>query len=77
MSNPINVPGAFYEELANMAGWRSRCGYCGCPKWAHASPERADLWAIVMRECGCGQCRGYVPRRARAAAESQQINLSS
>jgi len=58
------VPGAFYEALANTAGWRSRCDNCHCPKWAHAFKSIRTEQPIVVGTCACGACRNYVPRRS-------------
>ena len=58
-----STPGAFYEALANTAGWRSRC-QCGCPKWAHAFKSIRSDQPIVVGACACGACRNYVPRRS-------------
>jgi len=56
------MPGAFYEALANVAGWRSRCAHCNCPKWAHAFKSVRTEQPIVVGACACGACRNYVPR---------------
>jgi len=57
-------PGAFYEALANTAGWRSRCDNCHCPKWAHAFKSIRTEQPIVVGACACGACRNYVPHRS-------------
>jgi hypothetical protein len=56
------APGAFYEALANVAGWRWRCDNCRCPEWAHGFKSIRTEQPIVVGACACGACRNYVPR---------------
>jgi hypothetical protein len=67
----ISAPGAFYEELANTAGWRSRCHHCGCPKWAHASRDFTFQEMIVVGACACGCCNAYERRRFKSRDRSE------
>jgi len=65
-------PGAFYEELANVASWRSRCHFCCCPKWAHAGLSIEASVPVVVGACACGTCPIYVPRRVELEIKGRE-----